>query len=231
MSKDSKSQSWPPVPGDFEVGNPEKSVAVCTLGKKIKVDADYCIIGTCKTENIGIERVVVNVISNPNIRCLILCGPEVPGHHTGSSLRSLYHDGVDETNRKILGAKGAIPYIENIPLEAVERFREQVSLVDLMNESDPKKITAAVTKAEGENPGPFADGPMWVDFGTGKKSSTVTILSGAVSLIPEYNFSFNPATGLVDEISSHAKVALHPSTIIVDMKNNENGTILVGKEI
>ncbi len=231
MSNNGKSQSWPPVPGDFEVGNPEKSVAVCTLGKKIKVDADYCIIGTCKTENIGIERVIVNVISNPNIRSLILCGPEVPGHHTGSSLRSLYHDGIDESNRKILGAKGAIPYIENIPLEAVERFRKQISLVDMMDESDPGEIASAVVEAQGGDPGSYGDGPMWVDFGIRDKSETITILSGAVSLIPEYNFSFDPATGLVEERSTHAKIALHPSSIIVDMRNDENGTILVGKEM
>jgi len=231
MSKNGKSRSWPPVPGDFEVGDPDKSVAVCTLGKKIKVNADYCIIGTCKTENIGIERVIVNVVSNPNIRFLILCGPEVPGHHTGASLRSLYHDGIDESNRKILGAKGAIPYIENIPLEAVDRFRKQISLIDMMNESDPAEITSAVGTAQKENPGPYGDGAMWVDFGISDKSATVTTLSGAVSLIPEYNFSFDPATGLVKEQSTHAKVALHPTSIIVDMRNDENGTILVGKEM
>ncbi|MFW9927592.1 MAG: tetrahydromethanopterin S-methyltransferase subunit A, partial [Candidatus Thorarchaeota archaeon] len=103
-------QDWPPVPGDFEVKDPTKCVAVCTLGKKIEVDADYAIIGTCKTENIGIERVIINIISNPNIRYLILAGPEVPGHLTGRSLRALYHNGVDRETRKIIDAEGAIPY-------------------------------------------------------------------------------------------------------------------------
>ena len=99
MNQNDNGKQWPPVSGDFEVRNPERPVAVCTLGKKIHVDADYSIIGTCKTENIGIERIIINVISNPSIRFLILAGPEVPGHHTGSSLSSLYHNGIESDTR------------------------------------------------------------------------------------------------------------------------------------
>ena len=70
---------WPPAPGDFEVKDPQSCIGICTLGKKIDVPSNYAIIGTCKTENIGIERVIINIISNSNIRFLILAGPEVPG--------------------------------------------------------------------------------------------------------------------------------------------------------
>ncbi|MHA2376023.1 MAG: hypothetical protein ACXAB9_07620 [Candidatus Thorarchaeota archaeon] len=72
MNKTNNSRPWPPVPGDFEVRNPLSCVAICTLGKKLHIEADYSIIGTCKTENIGIERVIINVISNPRIRFVIL---------------------------------------------------------------------------------------------------------------------------------------------------------------
>ena len=120
----SNDHEWPPISGDFEIGDPSHCVAICTLGKKIRVDTEYAIIGSCKTENIGIERVVINVISNPKVRYLILAGPEVPGHLTGRSMRALYQNGVDPETRKIIDAEGAIPYIENIPLEGIEQFRE-----------------------------------------------------------------------------------------------------------
>ena len=75
--------NWPVVSGDYIVGDPESPVAVTTLAshnEDIPASAGAAIAGPCKTENLGIEKVVANIISNPNIRFLILCGAEVQGH-------------------------------------------------------------------------------------------------------------------------------------------------------
>ena len=60
------------------------------------------------TENLGIERVIRNVLANPNIRILLLCGEDTRqliGHLPGQSLESLFANGLDEKKR-IIGAKG-----------------------------------------------------------------------------------------------------------------------------
>ncbi len=96
-----------------------------------------------KTENLGIEKVVANVISNPLLRVLIVCGEEVMGHRSGNSLLSLYNNGFDE-NGRIVGARGAVPFIENIDEEAVRRFQEQVEIIDIIDITDKDKIMKVV---------------------------------------------------------------------------------------
>ncbi|MFW9849351.1 MAG: tetrahydromethanopterin S-methyltransferase subunit A [Candidatus Thorarchaeota archaeon] len=230
MSQNENGKIWPPVSGDFEVGNPERSVAVCTLGKKIEVEADYAIIGTCKTENIGIERIIVNIISNPNIRFLILAGPEVPGHHTGASMSSLYHNGLENDSRKIIDAPGAIPYIENVPLEAVERFREQIDFIDMMNVSDSIRIAAKVGELNKIKITPFQKEPIWIDFkGAPKKKATVSLIAN-VSLIPELGFFYNSETATVFSQSMDATLSQSPVVVGVEVREHGSGTMLVAKE-
>ncbi|MHA2070440.1 MAG: tetrahydromethanopterin S-methyltransferase subunit A [Candidatus Thorarchaeota archaeon] len=223
--------AWPHVPGDFEVGDPSGSVAICTLGKKFPVPGSYAIIGTCKTENIGIERVIINIISNPSIRFLILSGPEVPGHLTGSSMKSLYENGVDPDTRRIKDAPGAIPYIENVPLEGVERFRHQVEFVDLMNNSRAEEIAAKAAELHARNPGLFSGDPMFIDF-RGASSSTQRIgIGGSITLLPEFGVSLNPFSFLVGPQETSALISAHPSSIGIEVQSSESGTILIGKEL
>ncbi|TFF67733.1 tetrahydromethanopterin S-methyltransferase subunit A [Candidatus Thorarchaeota archaeon] len=231
MSNSEGAREWPVVAGDFEVGNPSLSVAICTLGKKIMVDTRYAIIGTCKTENIGIERVVVNIISNPNIRHLILCGPEVPGHRTGSSLRCLHEFGVNEDNRKILEAPGAIPYIENIPLEAIQRFREQVELVDMMNVSDPDRIRSEAESLLARERDPFPEGPFWVDFTVQAERAIHRTLGSGIAVLPELEVYLDPMTSLLERLAVGATLSLHPTGVGVEVRETETGTVLVGKEL
>lgn len=223
-------KDWPPVPGDFEVGDLKSSVAICTLGKKIQVQTRYAIIGTCKTENIGIERVIVNVVSNPLIRYFILSGPEVPGHHTGASMKALYENGVDVDTRRIHEATGAIPFIENIPLEAVNRFREQVTFVDMMNVSDPTRIAQKAEELHSEPAEPYPEEPIWIDFKSRSKKKKSTKMVAPVSLIPELHLFYHPDTALVYPQTADAKVSEHPTSIGIEIRESEEGTILVGKE-
>ncbi len=145
---------WPVVPGRYRVGNPESPVAVCTL-KDVDLEVGgAAICGPCMTENIGIEKVVKNVISNPNIRFLVLCGNEPRGHFVGQALRCLKENGVDEGNR-IIGASGAMPFVKNLSKDEIERFRNQVEIIDMIGVTDTERINGVVEECIRKNPGPF----------------------------------------------------------------------------
>ena len=135
---------WPPVRGDYQVGDPSAGVAVVTLASTFPV-RDAAIAGPCKTENLGIEKIVANVISNCNIRFLILCGVESKGHLPGNTILALHKNGIDEQGR-IIGSQGAIPFIQNLPPEAIRRFQEQVELVDLIGREDWEEIGEQISR-------------------------------------------------------------------------------------
>lgn len=150
--------SWPLAEGRYKVGNKEAPVAVCTLGT-LDIDMpmdNISIKGKCVIENIGIEKVVRNIVSNPNIRFLILCGNESKGHFTGQALKSLKENGVNDKKR-IIGAKGAMPFLRGLSKKEVETFRQQVEVVDLIGEFNPDVIAKAIQGCVSGNPGPFKD--------------------------------------------------------------------------
>ena len=71
--KKSPAEGWPVINGDYIAGDPESPVAVACLAshiEQIPVDAGAAIAGPCKTENLGIEKMISNLISNPNLRFL-----------------------------------------------------------------------------------------------------------------------------------------------------------------
>ncbi len=150
--------------GEFQLGNPDSCIAVVTLSDELAFDKEKVAIwGSDKTENLGIEKVVANILSNPNIRYLLVCGHEVRGHRAGDTIVALHQNGMDD-NSKVIGAKGAVPYVENLPQEAVERFQQQVELVDMIDEVDAAMLAAKVDELAGSNPGPFDGGtPMHVE--------------------------------------------------------------------
>lgn len=156
---------WPSVPGRYYIGNKNSCVAVCTLTsidlmEKFK-DSEHlnkiAAIGKTVTENIGIEKVVQNILTNPSIRFLILCGRESYGHYVGQAFISLVKNGVDE-NGKIIGAIGPMPNIKNLTKEQVENFQKQVEIVDLIGCEDMEKILDYVDSCWKRNPGQFKSG-------------------------------------------------------------------------
>jgi tetrahydromethanopterin S-methyltransferase subunit A len=120
------------------------------------VESGAALSGTLQTENIGLEKVICNIVANPNIRYLIVCGPESPGHSVGDAIVSLAKNGLDERKR-IIGAKAPTPYLFNIPSESVERFREQITAIDLINEGSPDVLRQAVAACYQEQPAQFGD--------------------------------------------------------------------------
>jgi tetrahydromethanopterin S-methyltransferase subunit A len=159
---------YPPEEGRYLRGNDSSPAAVaiilnCDEDKvppelerlvRVGVESGAALSGTVQTENIGFEKIVCNVVANPNIRYLVLAGPESEGHLTGAAMRCLIAQGVDEKHR-IIGSESPHPYLYNLPMEFIERFRKQVTLVDLQFEGDPDLIRKAVWSCYQEAPVDF----------------------------------------------------------------------------
>jgi tetrahydromethanopterin S-methyltransferase subunit A len=159
---------YPPEEGRYIRGNDFSPVAVAIIlnhdADKIPhdiqalvragVESGAALSGTIQTPNIGFEKMICNVVANPNIRYLILGGPESEGHLTGEALKALILQGVDEKKR-IIGTEAHHPSLFNLPLKLIERFRKQISLVDLQFEGDPDVIGKAVWSCYQENPVEF----------------------------------------------------------------------------
>ena len=75
---------------------------------RVAIETGAALSGTLQTENIGIEKIVCNVVGNPNIRYLVLCGKEVYGHNTGTALKALIKEGIND-KRTIVGSQAVDP--------------------------------------------------------------------------------------------------------------------------
>jgi tetrahydromethanopterin S-methyltransferase subunit A len=147
-----KRKSWPYVPGSYFVTNPVAPVAVTTLGSVALAEAvsrnplpGLCIVGKVETENIGIEKIIKNILSNPAIRYLVCAGNEPPRHLTGATLMALFENGVDEDQR-IPGAPGMRPILPNTTAAEVSAFREQVEAIDMIGCTDVAAIHIRVSE-------------------------------------------------------------------------------------
>ena len=134
---------WPPLTADVVFGNSESPVAVCTLTSRRLLPElagrdEIAIAGRCHTENIGIERMVQNLVANPRLRYLILCGQET-SHAVGQTVLSLHRNGLDEQHR-VVGSTAPEPVLPNLGAAELRAFRERVVVVDMIGELDSGKI-------------------------------------------------------------------------------------------
>ena len=189
-NKKSPASGWPLVKGDFISGDANSPVAVVTMGSHLDekgiCDAGAAMCGSCKTENLGLEKVIANIVANPNIRFMLCCGTEVKGHLAGQTMIALHKGGVKEG--RVVGAEGAIPFIENLNDDAIKRFQEQIECVNIMEAEDTNTIKAKMDELKARDPGAFAADPMVVEVkeaagGVEEAGGEVAPLSGEVALI------------------------------------------------
>lgn len=157
MSKDNL-KKWPMVEGRYQIGNKTSPVAVCTNASidSIKINLEkVALIGKCVTENIGIEKIIQNIVSNSNIRYLVLCGKESKGHFVSQAIVSLLKNGLDE-KRKIIGAKGNMPYLRGIDDKLIERFKKQIKTVDITGEIAESNVEEVIDKLLKTKPEEFS---------------------------------------------------------------------------
>ena len=176
MLKVKPPDGYPPEEGRYVRGNDYSPVAVCVILDTfdfaipaelnelvmVGVDSGAALSGMLQTENIGLEKMVCNIVANPNIRYIVLCGRESPGHLPGESLLALKQNGVSDT-KQIIGTRAPTPYLYNIPWELIERLRNQiVTVINLLcqpGEKDtsvpglnPKVMEKAVRSCSQEEP-------------------------------------------------------------------------------
>ena len=168
IRKSEPAEGYPPEEGCYLRGNDYSPVAVVVILRRAReetppeiedlvrtgVESGGALAGTLQTENVGLEKVICNIVANPNIRYLIVCGPESPGHSVGDAILALAAGGVD-SNKRIVGAKAPTPYLFNIPGEFIERFRSQITVVDLVNEGSPEVLREAIVACYQEQPTSF----------------------------------------------------------------------------
>ena len=187
--KKSPASGWPLVKGDFHSGDANSCVAVVTFGSHLDeqgiCDAGAAMCGSCKTENLGLEKVIANVIANPNIRFMLFCGTEVKGHLSGQTFGALHKGGVKEG--RVVGAEGAIPFIENLNDAAIKRFQEQTEIVNIMESEDLNVIKAKINELKARDPGAFAADAIVVEVkeagGVEEAGGEVAPISGEMAII------------------------------------------------
>lgn len=143
-------ETWPPVTGDYFVLSPSAPVAVSTLASVAlaKKLADHrppglAIVGKTETENIGIDKIIKNSITNPALRYLVVCGADPKGHQTGQTLLALTSNGTDE-KRRVVGAPGKRPILQNVSRDEIKRFRGQIQVIDMIGCRDVEAISTQI---------------------------------------------------------------------------------------
>ena len=158
---------YPPEEGRYLRGNDYSPVAVVIILNtdedkippelerlvRTGIESGAAISGTVQTANIGIEKIVCNIVANPNIRYLVLGGPETEGHRTGDAIKALFKNGVDNKNQ-IAGTDALTASLYNISKEMIDRFRDQVTMVDCQYQNE-SVIRQAVWSCYQETPVEF----------------------------------------------------------------------------
>lgn len=142
-----------PIKQDSYMGNPESSVAVCTLSSlnlladlaaEPQVLDDVCVLGRLLSENKGVDAVLHTLYANPRIDVVIVCGADGAGHKAGHSLFKLHANGID-ADRRISGSHSPEPYLD-APREQIEHFCQNVRLINMMGVTDRIKIMQQISR-------------------------------------------------------------------------------------
>lgn len=156
MSPKKEFENWPlyfaPL---ILLGNPKSNVGILTLWtEKEKIQSalkenSYLAVGQLYSKN-GINPLLRNILANPIIRHLVLCGKELSG--SGQNLINFFQNGIDEEYNIIGSIDARID--REISLEALNLLRENVKVVDLRDVFDTEKIEEEIAKLESGLP-PF----------------------------------------------------------------------------
>lgn len=139
-----------PIPEEKFFGNSKSNVAICTLSSvellqkilKSNIMEKIAIVGRLLSENKGIDELLLYVNKNPNLSTIVICGKEVIGHKSGHALMCLYKYGIDE-NMRIINCLSPDPVL-SVSKEKVERFRNQIKIINIIGETNIQNIIAAI---------------------------------------------------------------------------------------
>ncbi len=157
-----RAEGWPPVVGEYFVVDQAAPVAVSTLASSQLAEelvqrqpTGLAIIGKTETENIGIDKIIKNVITNPSLSYLIVAGLDPKGHLVGKTLLALAENGVGE-NGRVLGSPGKRPILRNLSAVEIEAFRKQVHIIDMIGCESVDKISVRIEALSAQVTSPCA---------------------------------------------------------------------------
>lgn len=184
---------WPAVEGNYLTGNPTGKVAVCTLTTNDLMEPvskwdEVAIAGKVYTPNLGIEKIILNVISNSNIRFLLLCGKDSPVFHAGQALQSMFHSGINKEKR-IINAIGHFPVLRNISKGKIEQFLQQIELIDCTGETDIKHLKNKVSELAERNTGIYyaENGPLKIEEELSEEEKFIELKPGGKRVSLDYD--------------------------------------------
>lgn len=125
-----------PIEEEVFFGNKKSSIGICTLSsifllneiKNSELMEKVSIVGRLLSENRGIDSLIQSVISNHNLKIIIVCGEEVMGHKAGNALILLHKNGINAEGR-IIGSQSPEPIIFTKP-DNVKKFQNQVTIIN-----------------------------------------------------------------------------------------------------
>jgi len=146
-------QNWPIHFKDkLIIGNPEAEIGIVSLWTPINQITDrldkstFALAGQLYSKE-GINYIIRNILANPQIRLIIICGEERVG--SGQALINLLDKGVDKDN-KIINTEMAQIHKE-IPLEAIDNFRTNVKYKNLIGVYDHSQVTKEINHYQAQN--------------------------------------------------------------------------------
>jgi len=186
------SREWPFFPDDekLRIFEPRANVALLIghtameVAGATKVDAPLATVlerfpaaiprdaiaavGTIATLRDGVERVVQNLLTNPYITTLVLCGDDSPVFYPLEGIRCLYAHGVDD-GRHVIAGNGADRAAKIFARDALATLsheeiacfrRRELTIVDLRGPLDPGEFFERVVRRLPELVRPV-DSPSW----------------------------------------------------------------------
>jgi thymidylate synthase len=115
--------------------------------------ADYAVVGNLYSRD-GVSFLLRTVLARPTIRAILLCGKDMTG--AGAALVALMRDGLDAQGRIVGDGTRLHPEISR---EAVELFRQSVTLRDARDTLRPEEIAALLRELR-RPAEPFAAAPL-----------------------------------------------------------------------
>ncbi len=136
-----------PIPEECYLGNPNSSIAVCTLSSidllrkfvNSEILNHISIVGRLLSENKGIDSIIEHVNKNQKISTILVCGKEVWGHKAGHSLFQLHKNGVDK-NHRIINSASPDPFLR-VSKSQIQYFQNKTTIVNLINETNFETIS------------------------------------------------------------------------------------------
>ncbi len=137
-----KTAKWPIYFRDNLIkGNSKSEITITTLWTPAKLIADkidpnfFSAAGQLYSKE-GINYILRNILANPSIRYIIVCGTELSG--SGKALVDFFEKGVDENNNIISNDFASIH--KEIPAEIIELVRKNTRCENIIGITDEKII-------------------------------------------------------------------------------------------